>query len=171
MGNGHDHGRFLVLEADDNYKSPRALVHLLASIVAKGGNLLLGIGPQGDGELPMVALERLRAIGAWMDVNGTAIHATRPVAPYSAGKFRYTRSHAGHINAIYLTAADEAELPGELEVPGLQPDADASLRVLGQPERLDWKPGTGGARATLPAALRQRLCGTLAWVLQVTPAA
>lgn len=156
---------------DDNYKSPRALVHLLAGIVAKGGNLLLGVGPKGDGELPAVALERLAAIGKWMDVNGTAIHATRPVAPYSAGKFRYTRTHAGAVNAIYLTADDEPELPAELEVPGLQPAANASLRVLGQPERLTWKPGTQGVRVSLPAALRQRLRGTLAWVLQVSPTA
>lgn len=40
----------------DHYKSPRELVHLLVGIVAKGGNLLLGIGPKGDGQLPAEAV-------------------------------------------------------------------------------------------------------------------
>ncbi|MFO1534023.1 MAG: alpha-L-fucosidase, partial [Thermoplasmatota archaeon] len=45
-------------------------------VVAKGGNLLLNVGPQPDGQIPPPALARLREIGDWLRVNGEAINAT-----------------------------------------------------------------------------------------------
>jgi alpha-L-fucosidase len=41
-------------------KPTRDLIHLLVDVVAKGGNLLLNIGPQPDGRLPAEAMSRLR---------------------------------------------------------------------------------------------------------------
>jgi alpha-L-fucosidase len=41
-----------------------------------GANLLLNIGPQPSGELPAVALERLKGMGEWLMVNGEAIYGT-----------------------------------------------------------------------------------------------
>jgi len=43
---------------DDKYKSARELIHLLVDVVAKGGNLLLNVGPQPDGQLPSPAQDR-----------------------------------------------------------------------------------------------------------------
>ncbi len=62
---------------------------MLADVVAKGGNLLLNIGPGPDGSWDDAAYDRLAALGAWMKVNSEAIYATRPVAPYVDGKWRY----------------------------------------------------------------------------------
>ena len=41
-----------------------------------GANLLLNIGPQPSGELPVVALERLKGMGEWLRINGEAIYGT-----------------------------------------------------------------------------------------------
>lgn len=51
---------------DQNYKSTTTLLRLLIRTAAKGANLLLNIGPQPDGNLPAVALQRLHEMGEWL---------------------------------------------------------------------------------------------------------
>ncbi len=62
--------------SDINYKSWTELVQTIVRAAAKGSNLLLNIGPQPNGELPLQALERLQKIGEWMKVNGETIYGT-----------------------------------------------------------------------------------------------
>jgi alpha-L-fucosidase len=152
----------------DEYKSPRELVHTLVEIVAKGGNLLLGVGPQDNGELPAAALARLKAIGAWMQVNGSAIHASRAIAPYAEGKFRFTQIKDGSVNAIYLADAGEHEPPATIDLHGLQPAPGARLRVLGGPESIAWQPRGNGFRAELPQSVRRRVAAAPAWTLHIS---
>ncbi len=61
---------------DKNWKSAKELVQMLADIASKGGNLLLNVGPTAEGLFPPESVERLRAIGEWMKVNGEAIYGT-----------------------------------------------------------------------------------------------
>jgi alpha-L-fucosidase len=60
------------------YKSASELIRLLYETRAKGGNLLLNVGPKPDGALPVEQEERLREIALWMFVNGEAIYSVRP---------------------------------------------------------------------------------------------
>jgi alpha-L-fucosidase len=60
------------------YKSGPDLIRLLIQTRARGGNLLLNVGPKPDGELPIEQEERLREIGLWMFVNSEAIYGARP---------------------------------------------------------------------------------------------
>ena len=77
---------------------------MLCDVVAKGGNLLLNVGPDADGNLPEEALKRMEAIGKWLEQNGYAIYGTRPLFPYCEGNIRYTQSKDGkHQYAITLT--------------------------------------------------------------------
>lgn len=62
--------------ADREWKSSAQLVRVLADTASKGGNLLLNVGPMGDGSFPPAAVERLEAIGRWMDVNGESVYGT-----------------------------------------------------------------------------------------------
>ena len=62
--------------ADQNYKSVPDLVRLIVRAASKGSNLLLNIGPQPDGCLPALSLERLAGIGKWMSVNGESVYGT-----------------------------------------------------------------------------------------------
>ncbi|HOY16104.1 MAG TPA: alpha-L-fucosidase [Haliscomenobacter sp.] len=59
------------------YQSGEQLVHQLIDIVARGGNLLLNIGPNADGQIPVIMQERLHEIGSWLKVNGAAIYGSR----------------------------------------------------------------------------------------------
>lgn len=63
--------------ADKNYKSTKELVHYLVKAAGRDANLLMNIGPQPNGELPSVAIERLKEIGKWMNIYGETIYATR----------------------------------------------------------------------------------------------
>lgn len=63
---------------NENYKSGYELIRLLYETRAKGGNLLLNVGPKPDGELPIEQEERLREIANWMFVNGESMYAVRP---------------------------------------------------------------------------------------------
>lgn len=61
---------------DQDYKSVRTLVRLLVKSAGKGANLLLNIGPQPNGELPKLALDRLKGIGEWLEKYGETIYGT-----------------------------------------------------------------------------------------------
>ena len=58
--------------------APGELIALLVDIVSKNGNLLLDVGPEADGTIPAVQMERLKALGAWLRQNGEAIYDTTP---------------------------------------------------------------------------------------------
>ena len=61
---------------DQNYKSTETLVRYLVSTAGKGANLLLNVGPQPNGELPAVAVERLKEMGEWLAKYGDTIYGT-----------------------------------------------------------------------------------------------
>lgn len=62
---------------DQNYKSTATLVQYLVKAAGKDANLLMNVGPQPDGELPAVAVQRLAEMGQWMQTYGETIYGTR----------------------------------------------------------------------------------------------
>ena len=141
---------------DDRYKPTRDLIHLLVGVIAKGGNLLLNVGPSPEGTLPDTALSRMREIGDWMAINDEAIHGTRPLAPYAKGKLHFTR-RGDDAYAIYL--ADEGEpMPATIELP-IAPASE--VKLLGASSPLP----CSGQTVTLPSAAP---CEH-AWTLKFTP--
>lgn len=62
---------------DQNYKSTKTLIHYLVKAAGRNANLLMNIGPQPDGCLPAVAVQRLKEMGDWMKTYGETIYGTR----------------------------------------------------------------------------------------------
>ena len=63
-------------ESTAHYMTSAQCVETLVEKVSRGGNLLLNIGPQADGLIPVIMQERLLDMGRWLEVNGEAIYAT-----------------------------------------------------------------------------------------------
>ena len=63
---------------NETYKTGGQVIDILVETRAKGGNLLLNIGPKPDGELPIEQEERLREVALWMQVNQECIYGVRP---------------------------------------------------------------------------------------------
>lgn len=61
-----------------DYKTPYDIICMLIDVVSKNGNLLLNVGPKGDGSIPEGDTHILKEIGKWMSVNGEAIKGSRP---------------------------------------------------------------------------------------------
>lgn len=64
-------------EGDDNYKSTDSIIRKLVNITSKGGNLLLNVGPDELGKIPVLSAEKLEEIGEWMHKNGESIYGTK----------------------------------------------------------------------------------------------
>ena len=137
----------------ERYKSATWAIQTLVKIVAKGGNLLLGIGPDHTGAMPPEVYERLEAIGQWMKINSQAIYETKPLAPYHQGKWCFTQSKDGQTRyAFYLKDEDET-LPEMLELPvGFVKEGDF-VNLLGCAGKLEVKRQRGKDYVLIPEGL------------------
>ncbi|MDN3618116.1 alpha-L-fucosidase [Polaribacter undariae] len=72
---------YLAAEEDPNYphkkKSVEEVIHEMVEIISRNGNFLINIGPKADGTIPAWQVERLKAMGAWLKINGEAIYDSR----------------------------------------------------------------------------------------------
>ncbi|MCZ6493252.1 MAG: alpha-L-fucosidase, partial [Planctomycetota bacterium] len=110
---------------DHNWKSPEQLIRMLINIVSKGGNFLLNVGPTALGEIPPPSVERLKAIGDWMRVNGESIYGAGP-SVFGGLEWGRCTTKPGK---LYLHVFDWPS-DGELHVPGLKNNV-TSAHILG----------------------------------------
>ena len=96
---------------DDAYKSVPELIRYLVRAAGNNANFLLNVGPKPDGTLQPEFVERLTAVGDWLEGHGEAVYGTRggPVPPHSWGVTTHTDT------ALYLhifeSGDDEIALP------------------------------------------------------------
>jgi len=76
--------------ADKKFKSVEQIVGLLFETASKGGNLLLNVGPTGEGLIPDESVTRLEGVGRWMKQHAAAIRGTQGT-PFAHAPFRATQ--------------------------------------------------------------------------------
>lgn len=93
--------------ADKDFKSAEDLVRTLVDVASKGGNFLLNVGPTGEGRFPQESVERLEAIGRWMDVNAESLRGTTasPFEKLPWGRCTQKRLPGG-VTRLYLHVFD-----------------------------------------------------------------
>lgn len=130
-GVGHSFGAN-VNEQPGDILTTGELVRMVADVVSKNGNLLIGIGPLADGTIPEMQQVPIRGLGAWLAVNGEAIYGTRPwtvaAGTTSAGDdIRFTRK-GDDLFALFLDgpSATACTLPV-----GLAADGELTAELFG----------------------------------------
>ena len=134
-----------------DWKTPRQVIHLLISIVCRGGNLALNIPPQPDGRLPADGVRILDALGVWLRRNGEAIYETRMADPNEAGIVAFTRKGAVHYALFRLP--EGAPLPSTLLIPW--PHPVSRLTLLSPETDLPFRRTEEGLEIRLPEALSE----------------
>lgn len=151
------------LEGDKQTIAPEALVHLLIDIVSKNGNLLLDVGPEPDGTIPPIQVDRLRRLGDWLQQNGEAIFATRPWTR-SEGKtadgidVRFTRK--GEALYAILLGKPQGDSVTLKDVPAPK---RGHATFMGVPGQLSLSQQQGDLKVALPDALP----GQYAWAIKL----
>ncbi len=148
---------------DQNWKSPGVLVRNLIDCASKGGNYLLNVGPTSEGLIPGPSLDRLAAIGDWMQVNGESIYGIFR-QPVSQGNFpggRCTQKVSGDVTRLYLHIFDWPA-GGQLLVPGLLSKVHKAY-LLADPsqQKLATRQAEDGVQVTLPANAANPISTTL----------
>ncbi|WP_316748839.1 alpha-L-fucosidase [Pedobacter gandavensis] len=138
---------------NDQYKTADVVIHKLVEIVAKGGSLLLGIGPKADGTLPDAVVTKLNDIGEWTSKNGKAIYNTRITKNYHSGQTWFTQSKDGKKRyAIYCLT--EGEKPaGTVSWTGNSPKKGTAMTMVANGKKLKWNTVDGATTVVLPAGL------------------
>ncbi|MBS1809922.1 MAG: alpha-L-fucosidase [Acidobacteria bacterium] len=124
---------------NETYKSGQDLIRTLIETRAKGGNLLLNVGPKPDGELPIQQEDRLREVALWMFVNQESIHGTRPWSVTNEGGIWFTRKG----DTVYAIVTDAWKYgdPKTMTLKTVAATKDSVVSVLGQTgEILEYRP-------------------------------
>ena len=121
----------------ENYKSGGQLILMLIETRAKGGNLLLNVGPKPDGELPMEQEERLREIAGWMFVNGEAIYGVRPWAVVNEGDVWFTKKTNTDTVYAFVTQSTPWKLGNtkDIVLSSVRANDQTTVDVLGQNDK------------------------------------
>ena len=114
------------------FKTPTEVVGILAQISAKGGCLLLGVGPTPEGIIQEEVVDVLHGVGEWLRANGQAIYSTRTTPNYNSGNTWFTADKNGStLYAIYALPEGET-LPKTIEWTGNVPTGDVILLSTGK---------------------------------------
>lgn len=130
---------------DRNFKTTRELIGYLARAAGADANLLLNVGPRPDGTIQPEAVERLREIGKWLQVNGESIYGTRggPITPRAWG---VTTRRGSTVYVHVLDWPDRA-----LTIPSWGARV-TSARMLATGEKVGVTEVEGGIALALPPA-------------------
>ena len=156
------------------YKSAASVIHRLADIVSKNGNLLLSIPLRGDGTIDADERKILEDIAAWMGRNGEAIHGTRPwrtfgegptqigggmfsegqIKNFTAQDIRFT-TKAGALYAIGLAWPTNGvmRIAALAQDSGLAPGVIERVEAVGSTDSLPFKRTPQGLEVRLPEGL------------------
>lgn len=109
---------------DPWYKPASLLLKKLVECVSKGGNFLLNVGPDGNGRIPRQAMDTLKYLGQWMQINGESICGCGPSGMEKPEWGRITRRE----NVLYLHIYENAL--GPLPLYGIPAEKIRAMRLL-----------------------------------------
>jgi alpha-L-fucosidase len=138
---------------NDKLKSSAQVIHSLIEIVAKGGSLLLGVGPKPDGTISEEVIQRLSEIGQWMNKNGEAIYHTRTTKDYRDGTIFFTQSKNESTKYALASLPENQPLPDFIEWKNNAIKKGSKVKLLETGENVKWTTDGSTTRIFLPSSL------------------
>lgn len=154
---------------NDRYKKSTQIIHTLIEVVAKGGSLLLGVGPKADGTLPPEVVLRLEEIGKWTRVNGEAIYNTRNTPDYHSGNIWFTQRKDAKVKYAIVCFNGNEPLPKTVKWTGNSPQENAKMVLLGTGEQVNWVKRGITTTVSLPGSFSKSMhrCPAVAFSYEV----
>ena len=119
------------------------IIENLVHIRARGGNMLLNIGPRPDGRIAPADEDRLRDLGLWMMLYGEAVRGVRPWGVTNEGDVWFTRRPAD--GTVYVLAGLERNARS-LVLKSIASTPETKATLLGQDGELVWEQTAGGLK-------------------------
>jgi alpha-L-fucosidase len=154
---------------NEHFKSSSSIIHSLIEIVAKGGSLLLGIGPRADGTLQEEAVQRLKEIGSWMKINGGAIYNTRTIENFKDGNTWFTKSKTGELNYALACFLENQPLPAYISWRNNVPQKGSKMKLLQTGETVKWVYENEVVKVFLPKSVTSSKTSLPALALSFVP--
>jgi alpha-L-fucosidase len=150
-------------EVLEDYSTSEQLVHILINKVARGGNLLLNIGPAADGRIPVIMQQRLSDMGTWLKVNGEAIYGTRKWANAPAVTPETTVYYTKKGNDLFVIVTRWQDTPVTVEGIGKA----ESVSMIGFNGKIRYSVSGNKLTITPPAITPANIPCQYAWVFKV----
>ena len=118
---------------NDPQKSGTEIINMLIETRAKGGNLLMNVGPKADGEIQIEQESLLRELALWNMANEEGIAAIRPWNIIREGNIWFTKAKTGNTVYAFVPAGTEWKY-GErkdLVLKTLEGNAQTKVSILG----------------------------------------
>jgi alpha-L-fucosidase len=125
-------------------RTPREVIENLIHIRARGGNMLLNIGPRPDGRIAGPDEELLRELGLWMMLYGEGVRGVRPWAVTNEGDVWLThRRSDGSVYAFvdldYGLTAPGAHAGKRFTLKSVKATPETKVTLLSQAGECEWK--------------------------------
>ncbi|MEO5787381.1 MAG: alpha-L-fucosidase [Gelidibacter sp.] len=135
--------------SDTNYKPVSQIIRTFVEVISSGGNLLLNVGPKPDGTIGEPEMERLEALGEWVNKHESAIFGSKAGLPY--GHFYGPTLLSKDETKIYLALFDTPN--NYISLKGIQ-NKVKSIKVVGNGQELSFERNGGAAWNNIPGILR-----------------
>ncbi len=97
-------------KADENWKTPGAVLGNLITCARGGGNYLLNIGPRPDGSVPEGSVAVLDEVGRWMSKYGDTIYGSENCKVFRSNYVNFTRKGTTLFMHVYRWPGDTITL-------------------------------------------------------------
>lgn len=129
---------------NDPQKSGTEIINMIIETRAKGGNLLMNVGPKADGEIQIEQESLLRELALWNMANEEGIAAIRPWNIIREGNIWFTKAKTGNTVYAFVPAGTEWKYGERKDIvlKTLQGNAQTKVSVLGYASELvEYKKG------------------------------
>ena len=151
---------------DENWKTPKEILHRVVACVARGGTYMLNIGPRGDGSVPQRAIDSLRDSGEWIRrypqvVYGTDASPWKHALPWGDVTVKN--------NKLFLSVF-EWPTGGELYLPGLKTKIKSVKLLKGnEAEVIKHQNVKGWTRLSVPVSAPEKWVSVIEIELEGAP--